>query len=230
VIAGGATAATIQYLRLVGEATGTGGVGGTAEAGQAAGAVGAGGGGTITAGGATATAQMSFEAGGLFTANGQLFSPFASTRSRDIEILPGAQIGTAGSRVSLSIIPSGQQAILGGSTNGGGYTLDAAEARRIQGVQLSLDAPRQSSDPNRPPDLLVRDLSLSAGQIGSLGIGSAGVVRVEGNLLLSNAISSANRIHITGETIVTKDSSTPPVTTVAPRVAANCASMRWICG
>lgn len=74
----------------------------------------------------------------------------------------------------------------GGAGQGPGYTLDAAEANRIQGASLSLFVPATGAAPNRPADLLVRDVTLDGGRLTALRLQSPGIVQVNGNLLLAN--------------------------------------------
>ena len=84
-----------------------------------------------------------------------------------------------------------QPTILGGATQGPGYTLTGAEAGRIRAGTLRILVPALSANPARAPDLIVRDLTLNGGGaaagIGTLEIVTPGIARVEGNLLMAGA-------------------------------------------
>ena len=117
-----------------------------------------------------------------------------SLDARDIDILAGARIGARA--VQIGSLEEGFTAVLGGTTEGEGFTLTSAEMGRINATDFSLFIPEvnTTSDPNLP-DLLIRDLSLT----GTGGNGFAnvrifvgsdaptGLVRVEGTLSYANA-------------------------------------------
>jgi hypothetical protein len=109
-------------------------------------------------------------------------------------------------------VPTGRQTVVGGDEDGPGYTLTNDEASRIRTGRLLIVAPVTGTDPARDPDVVIRDLTLSAtltsqspGAINALeivvttstgssaGIGPAavapgtGIARVEGDVLIANA-------------------------------------------
>ena len=90
---------------------------------------------------------------------------------------------------------SANQAVLGGTTQGPGYTLTQAEANRIRSQTLRILAPAADNAPGAP-DLLIRDLTLSPTVNSSGGAvnrfeasvqAADGILEVGGNLLLANA-------------------------------------------
>jgi hypothetical protein len=91
----------------------------------------------------------------------------------------------------LSTPGAGQFTVLGGTTQGPGYTLTNAEAARIRAGTLHIQTPQLALAANRPPDLIVRDLSFTGGGaatgIGTLDINARGIARVEGALLMTGA-------------------------------------------
>ncbi len=84
-----------------------------------------------------------------------------------------------------------QFTVLGGTTQGPGYTLTGAEAGRIRAGTLRILVPALGVAPNRAPDLIVRDLTLTGGGaatgVGLLQIITPGIGRVEGNVLMTGA-------------------------------------------
>jgi hypothetical protein len=117
-----------------------------------------------------------------------------SLSAREIEITDGARIGA--NEVFLNSFDDAHTAVLGGSTQGDGFTLTGAEIGRISTRELSISVPNftNANAPNQP-DLLIRDLSVT----GSGGDGVAlmrifagsdaadGLIRVEGTLSYINA-------------------------------------------
>jgi hypothetical protein len=101
------------------------------------------------------------------------------------------------------------QVVLGGTTQGPGYTLTAAEASRIGSGTLVLVVPVTGTAATRPPDLLVRDLSLNAtgpaGYVGNLNltIGGAttGTAEIAGNLVMTGAGAANGIIVQAGERV-----------------------------
>ena len=125
--------------------------------------------------------------GGTARFNGAVAAPTIVINSNDIDIAAGATIGNAATQtVSLTSRPTGLQTVLGGSTQGPGYTLTDAEADRITAATLNIQAFLSSSSPTGAPNLLVRDLSLSGQQIGTLQLITTGIAQVDGALILSS--------------------------------------------
>lgn len=117
--------------------------------------------------------------------------------AREIDILSGARV--AADRVFISSRNDAATAIIGGTTEGTGFSLTADELNRISARELGLFLPRLSSraDPNLP-DVIVRDATLT----GSGGNGFAlvqlfagsdlpdGLIRLEGTLNYSNTTAN----------------------------------------
>jgi filamentous hemagglutinin family protein len=161
----------------------------------------------------------SVRAGDLATIAGRMLGNTIQLASADID-LGGAVGGTGTARVTLQVLPAPgaalpNQVVLGGTTQGPGYTLTAAEAGRIATGQLDLLVPVTGTSANRAPDLLVRDLSLNAtgttGFVGNLnlnvGSGTAGIAETVGNLALTGAgatngisIQAGERVQIVNPT------------------------------
>ncbi|QDH35703.1 hypothetical protein [Porphyrobacter sp. YT40] len=129
--------------------------------------------------------------------------------SRRIDIRAGARL--AANSVSLTSLNTDFTAVLGGTVEGEGWSLIAAEALRISARNLDIAVPRVtgSNDPNQP-DLVIRDLTLSGTQddgfssvLIEAGSGTSGIIRVDGNLAFTQAgandrlsIISGNRIEL----------------------------------
>ena len=145
----------------------------------------------------TAGDSVDIEAVGFAGFEGVVDSPTISIVSSDIEIAVGGRLGTAATElVELTVRPNGAQTVLGGSTEGPGYTLTDAEADRIRAAELLINAPANGTAANRAPDLLVRDLSLSATRTGTVEIVTPGIAQVEGEFVLADA-AAANGIDFT---------------------------------
>ena len=138
--------------------------------------------------GGAATNVAELRAAGLLTVGGRLLGADILAASSDIDLAAGGAIGDAATQiVRLAPNVTGQTATLGGTTQGPGYTLTAAEAGRIRAGTLRVSAPAVAGG----NALLVRDLTFTSGGaaagIGTLELVTPGVARIEGNLLLANA-------------------------------------------
>lgn len=114
--------------------------------------------------------------------------------ARDIDITSGARIGA--NRVFIESLNTAATAILGGTAEGDGFTLTAAELARVNAREFGIGVPNLngSNDPNLP-DLLVRDLTLAG--TGANGLATVrifagsdianGDIRFEGTLTYANA-------------------------------------------
>jgi hypothetical protein len=112
----------------------------------------------------------------------------------DLDILAGARIGA--NRVTINSLNPTATAILGGTTEGQGFSLTNAEAGRISARELAFSVPSLNigNDPNLP-DLLIGDLSLTGTASNGFGIvrifagsdAADGIVRVEGTVNYANA-------------------------------------------
>ena len=149
---------------------------------------------TVGAGAVTRSANGSnVQAGNLAAVAGQMLGRTIQIASADIDLTGG--IGDAGTQaVTLTVAGATaptQPTILGGTAQGPGYTLTAAEAARIRADALRVNAPALGTSATRNPDLVVRDLSFNGGGagtgIGTLAIVTPGIARIQGNLLLSGA-------------------------------------------
>ena len=160
-----------------------------------------------------ASAQTDIRAVDLATVAGRIVGRDIFLGSADIAIADTGAIGDAATEtVTLGVAAAStpgpnQTTIIGGTTQGPGYTLDNAEAGRIRANTLRILAPALGTAANRPPDLILRDLSLAGGGaaagIGTLDIVTPGIARVEGNLLMINAraqdglsIAAATRLEV----------------------------------
>ena len=175
---------------------------------------------TVSGGAVTrSTGATAVRAGNLATVAGRMLGGTIQLASADID-LTGAVGGTGTSDVTLQVLPApGQtlpnQVVLGGTTQGPGYTLTAAEAGRISTATLDFIVPVTGTSASRPPDLLVRDLSLSTagttGFVGTLnlnvGTATSGIAEIVGNLALTGAgatngisIQAGERVQIVNPT------------------------------
>lgn len=126
--------------------------------------------------------------GGNAGFNGAVLSPTILVTSADIDIGAAGALGDANTQlVTLNVRPTATQTVLGGAAEGPGYTLTDAEADRIRAARLIVQAPANGTAPGRPPDLVIRDLSLSAARTGQVDIVTPGIAEVQGELLLANA-------------------------------------------
>ena len=125
--------------------------------------------------------------------------------ANDIDIANGARISA--DQVNIFVLDRVHTTILGGNTDGDGFTLTADEIGRISARQLSFDV-RGLGNPgtSSQPDLLIRDLSLTGSRnngselvrIFTGGDGPGGIVRVEGTLSYSGAAFDDRLEVITG--------------------------------
>ena len=152
---------------------------------------------------------VTLEVGGSAIIGGAVAAPEIRVRSADIDVASGGSVGDAGTQLTtLTIVPAAgeefaQRIVLGGTTEGPGYTLTDAEANRITSATLRVVAPETGSAPDRPADVLVGNLSLDAARVGRFELDTSGIVQVGGNLLLANAgaddgirIAAGDRIQI----------------------------------
>jgi hypothetical protein len=131
-------------------------------------------------------ATVRVAAGGNADFRGAVTAPAISATSANIAIGAAGSLGNAGTQtVSLTVQPTTQQTVLGGTADGPGYTLTNAEAGRIRAATLTVQAGATGAAANRPADLLVRDLSLVGAAIGTFQVTTPGILQVEGNLLLA---------------------------------------------
>ncbi len=160
--------------------------------------------GGAVSGNAASGTTVAFDAAQLASFSGAITGREIRVTSRDIAIGASARLGNPGTElVRLTVRSGGQQAVIGGATQGPGYTLTNAEAGRVRTAVLEVSAPQTSGAGSRPADLVVRDLSLNAtptptgSGVGSLRIaltagegGGSGILSVEGALAMSNAGAS----------------------------------------
>lgn len=175
---------------------------------------------TINQNAATRSANLTdLRALGLATIGGRVLGRQINIGSADIDVLVSGQIGDAATDLVVLDVDGGangplpggpgpglgpnQFTTLGGTTQGPGYTLTGAEAGRIRAGILLILAPALGDMPGRPPDLVVRDLTLNgggaAGGIGALEIVTLGIARVEGNLLMTGARPQDGIVFYAGE-------------------------------
>ncbi|MCW4463529.1 hypothetical protein OK349_17615 [Sphingomonas sp. BT-65] len=117
--------------------------------------------------------------------------------------------------MALTARPSTLPTVVGGAAQGPGYTLTNDEAGRIRAPQLSITASATGTAANRAPDIVLRDLDLSAtltpngtgvGRFSIEGLGNT-IVQVEGAVRMAGAgigngisITSSGRIQIVTDT------------------------------
>jgi hypothetical protein len=142
-----------------------------------------------------AVAALNVTAGGTARFTSAATGGQITVASADIDVPDGASVGGAGSTlVSLQVQPNANETTLGAAAQGPGYTLTEAEARRLQGDVVRVSAPGGGASSR----IVVRNLTLSAAASRAFEIVTAGVVRVDGGLLLADA-GAASRIGITAE-------------------------------
>ncbi|MGQ0558413.1 MAG: beta strand repeat-containing protein [Sphingosinicella sp.] len=116
--------------------------------------------------------------------------------SASIDLAATGSIGNAATQlVTLNVQPTALQTIIGGTPGAvepPGYNFSDAEAGRVTAATLRIQAPIVGAGAGRPPDVLVRDLSLTGtatpgGRTGAFELVTPGIVQVEGNLVLANA-------------------------------------------
>jgi filamentous hemagglutinin family protein len=155
---------------------------------------------TVNAGAVTRASNFTdIRAVDLATIAGRVIGRQINIGSADIDVQATGAIGDAATALVVLEVAGGstppgvpaQPTTLGGATQGPGYTLTGAEAGRIRADTLRIAVPALGTNPARAPDLVVRDLALNGGGaaagIGRLEILTAGIARVEGNLLLAGA-------------------------------------------
>jgi hypothetical protein len=146
----------------------------------AAGTIGVGATGVI---GGAATDRSELRALGNVAIAGRVLGRQIQIGSSDIDVAATGAVGDAGTVLTTLLInDTGQSSTLGGTTQGLGYTLTAAEANRIRSGTLRVAAPGL---------VVVRDLTLGGGGaaagLGIFEIATPGIVRVDGALLMTNA-------------------------------------------
>ncbi|MDQ8757209.1 hypothetical protein RCO27_13335 [Sphingosinicella sp. LHD-64] len=153
------------------------------------------------AGTSASGAAILFDAAQTASFSGTIVGTEIRVTSNDIAIGDSARLGNADTElVRLQARQTGQQTVIGGSAQGPGYTLTNTEAGRIRTAALEIIAGQTGTAANRPADLVVRDLSVSAtptpagSGVGNLSIaltagegGGSGIISVEGALAMSNA-------------------------------------------
>ncbi|HVH04186.1 MAG TPA: hypothetical protein VM891_14800, partial [Amaricoccus sp.] len=138
--------------------------------------------------GGAGTDLADLNATGTIGVSGRLRGTAIRLASADIDITGTGTVGDATTQlVTLAVRPSAQSAVLGGTTQGPGYTLTGGEAGRIRAGTLRVSA----ATPGADPAIIVRDLTLAGGGaaagIGLLDIVTTGVGRVEGALQMTGA-------------------------------------------
>jgi hypothetical protein len=120
---------------------------------------------------------VTLEVGGSAIRGGAVAAPEARIRSADVAI--GGSVGDAGTQLTtLTIVPAvgaafAEQVVLGGTSEGPGYTLTDAEANRITSATLRVDAPVTGTAPNRPADVPPTSRSMRRGSASSISTPAA---------------------------------------------------------
>lgn len=127
----------------------------------------------------TASQRLSLNTGGGATFGGQVSAPTINVTSSDLALGTGGRLGT--SATATLTLNASAAVIFGGNGGAGGYQIDAAEASRITGQRIIVNA--------GTGDIEIRDASLTgsssasgnlAGANGSLSFATTGTIRVRG--------------------------------------------------
>lgn len=169
----------------------------------------------------TGTASVSVRADGA-NIGGEILGNEIEISSRDIDLT--GEVGDQNTDlVSLGVLDTSQPAVVGGTTEGQGYTLTDAEADRIAADRLAIGV---EGPAGAAPAMIVRDLSLSAtgaNSVGTLALGTNTVMQVEGAVLLANAgpdnaieIAAGTRLQIVtpGGSLRVRDAAGAPAGTI----------------
>lgn len=150
-------------------------------------------GGDVTLTDASAGQRLAVEAGGTIRVDALATAPDIAFRSSGIAISADGRLGSDETESVLLEVAaahgadgegvSGNAAVIGGTAEGDGYTLDAAEAGRIRTRALAIVAPLSSNDAARTADVIVRNVTFSgADGLESVSITTPGRILVEGKL------------------------------------------------
>lgn len=169
--------------------------------------------GTLTAastGGFSASAAISagtritVDTGGTAVFGGLAAAPAMTIRSSDIALSQNGALGNAGTEgLTLTNTGSGIM-VIGGTTPGNGYTLDASEIARLRAGTIAISTPDAGSS---GIGIEVRGFTLNGsgaasginlnGSTGALTLQTGGTIRVNGNAVF-NALGAGNRVALNG--------------------------------
>jgi filamentous hemagglutinin family protein len=149
--------------------------------------------GSFTAGSSIAAGTVTVASSGAASFGGAVTAPTIAITSSDIGIGQAASLGGAGT-TSLTLTSRANQTTLGGSAQTAGYLLDAAEFGRLRATQIAIAG---------AGDVTLQALAIDAasrfnGAAGGLTVSSPGVIRVSGNVDLSNMAAANSAAFIAG--------------------------------
>lgn len=154
-------------------------------------------GGSISFGGPVTTGHLVAASSQNMILSGPVGAGTINLASADVDIGGNASLGGSGtSSIQLQIL-GGAPATIGGTGNGSGYTLDAAEFSQLHATDISIS---QQGLASGSPQLVVRDLAISGaeastganltGSDGTLSISTPGSISVAGNVRMTGASAS----------------------------------------
>lgn len=155
--------------------------------------------GTATLGGATtATGALNVTSTRATTVNAVATGTSVQVRSGDIVVGTNGRLGTAGTTTALTLsnTDTSSRTFIGGGDIATGYSLSAAEMRRLFGTNITINAPRAQTQgggsvgSTRPPDVLIGPFTLQGGATaqGNLGAGGALTINTAGSARVNGAV------------------------------------------
>ena len=148
--------------------------------------------GGMTIANAVATGDLTLNAAGLVTVNGQASGQAVTIGSGDIVIGANGRIAAAN---LLRFNALASQAAIGGGDVTGGYSLSAAELGRVSAADIAIVG---------AGDVVLRDLSVGTGILpgsGLLSIGAAGLLRVQGAVAMTGRTGTGGLTLTAGEAL-----------------------------
>ncbi|GGB70759.1 beta strand repeat-containing protein [Blastomonas aquatica] len=160
-------------------------------------------GGFSASGAMTAGTRIDINAGGTAAFGGLATAPTITVASSDIAISQTGGLGGANTGTLTLINSNDGQMVIGGTTSGQGYTLDASEISRLRAGNIVISSPIAGSS---GVGIEIRDFTLNGstaasgvnlnGSEGSLTIQTTSTIRVNGNATF-NAMAPTNRVALT---------------------------------
>lgn len=148
------------------------------------------------------TGDLQIQTGGTLQIGGRVIGTTITAVSGDIALGPNGNIGQRGTTQSITLLNAnpGRPTFIGGAAQSGGYSLDAAEARRLaadSAISLGLSANAGAN----AADLVIGDLALTYGANGNIGTGGVLKINAPGRIAVNGAValttsSSSDRFSI----------------------------------
>jgi hypothetical protein len=147
----------------------------------------------LSGGNLSATGLLSIEATGLFSLSGSGTGTTISVRSGDIDIGGESRLGARGTTQDISLSTYGAAAplLIGGSSQGSGYTLDNLEAGRLYADRSITIGSLGSGTLPGSGDITLGALALSYGDGGNLGTGGLLSLQTGGKVTVNGAVQLA---------------------------------------